>query len=200
MLKKLVDDLHVSKVDGLAKTFQRTGRVGFWVQVVMGAFPVLLMLYVFTFSGSVTGPRQGLPIVSYLTAINLLLLVFVVFWFSRYPAIGRKIADSATRPSEGSVTRTVWIGLIASSLGIVFSILVMLIEVSQMLFYFLSTPQGGVPTFQTTPTSLGGSWVSAVDFASLMALVVVLAAEVLATIFGLWLLFRTTHTYESLED
>ncbi|MBK1704348.1 DUF3611 family protein [Halochromatium glycolicum] len=200
MLNKLVNDLHGSKVDGLAKTFQRTGRVGFWVQVVMGAFPVILMLYVFTFSGSLTGPRHGLPIVSYLTAINLLLLVFVVFWFSRYPGVGRKIADPATRPSEGNVTRTVWTGLIASSLGIVFSMLVMLIEVSQLLFYFLAAPQGGVPTIQTTPTSMGGSWVSAVDFASLMALVLVLAAEVLATIFGLWLLFRTTHTYESLED
>ncbi|WP_462323209.1 DUF3611 family protein [Halochromatium sp.] len=200
MLKQLVNDLHVSKVDGLAKTFQRTGRAGFWLQVVMGAFPVLLMLYVFTFSGSLTGPRQGLPIVSYLTAINLLLLVFVVFWFWRYPALGRKISDAATRPSESAVTRTIWTGLIASSLGILFSILVMLIEVSQMLFYFLAAPQGGVPTIQTTPTSLGGSWVSAVDFASLMALVLVLAAEVLATIFGLWLLFRTTHTYESLED
>jgi hypothetical protein len=200
MLKKLVNDLHVSRIDGLARTFQRTGRVGFWTQVVMGAFPVLLMLYVFTFSGSVTGPRQGLPIVSYLTAINLLLLVFVVFWFSRYPGVGGKLSDPATRPSEASVTRTVWTGLIASSLGIIFSILVMLIEVSQMLFYFLAAPQGGVPTIQTTPTSLGGSWVSAVDFASLMALVLVLAAEVLATIFGLWLLFRTTHTYEALED
>jgi len=200
MLKKLVNGLHVSKVDGLARTFQRTGRIGFWTQIVMGAFPVLLMLYVFTFSGSVTGPRQGLPIVSYLTGINLLLLIFVVFWFSRYPGLGRRIADAAMRPSESSVTRTVWIGLIASGLGIIFSILVMLIEVSQMLFYFLATPQGGVPTIQTTPTSLGGSWVSAVDFASLMALVMVLAAEVLATVFGLWLLFRTTHTYESLED
>ncbi|MCF7978124.1 MAG: DUF3611 family protein [Chromatiaceae bacterium] len=200
MLKQLVNDLHGSKVDGLARTFQRTGRVGFWTQIVMGAFPVLLMLYVFTFSGSVTGPRQGLPIVSYLSAMNLLLLVFVMFWFSRYPALGRKIADPAQRPSEGSVTRTVWIGLIASSVGIIFSILVMLIEVAQMLFYFLAAPQGGMPTIQTAPTSLGGSWVSAVDFASLMALVMALAAEVLATVFGLWLLFRTTHTYESLED
>lgn len=200
MLKKLVNDLHGSKVEGLSRTFQRTGRVGFWIQIILGAFPVLLMLYVFTFSGSLTGPRQGLPIVSYLTAINLLLLVFVVFWFSRYAALGRKISDTALRPSEGSVTRTVWIGLAASTLGIIFSILVMLIEVSQMLFYFLAAPQGGVPAIQTVPTSLGGSWVSAVDFASLMALVLVLAAEVLATIFGLWLLFRTTHTYEALED
>jgi hypothetical protein len=199
MLKKLVDDLHVSKIDGLARTFQRTGRIGFWAQVVMGAFPVLLMLYVFTFSGSVSGPRQGLPIVGYLTVINLLLLLFVVVWFYRYPALGGRIADAATRPSEVAVTRTLWTGLIASTLGIVFSILVMLIEVSQLLFYFLAAPQGGVPTIQTTPTSLGGSWVSAVDFASLMSLVLVLAAEVLATILGLWLLFRTTHTYEALE-
>lgn len=200
MLKQLVNDLHASKVDGLARTFHRTGRVGFWLQVVMGAFPVLLMLYVFTFSGSFSGPRQGLPIVSYLTAINLILLAFVVFWFSRYPALGKSISDASTRPSETSVTGKIWTGLVASSLGIIFSITIMLIEVSQLLFYFLSAPQGGVQTIQTTATSLGGSWVSAVDFASLMALVLVLAAEVLATIFGLWLLFRTTHTYEALKD
>jgi hypothetical protein len=199
MLKKLVDDLHFSKIEGLARTFQTTGRVGFWAQIVMGAFPVLLMLYVFTFSGSLSGPRQGLPIVGYFTIINLLLLLFVVIWFYRYPALGNKIADPAMRPSETAVTRTVWTGLIASSLGILFSLLVMLIEVAQLLFYFLAAPQGGVPTIQTTPTSLGGSWVSAVDFASLMSLVLVLAAEVLATIFGLWLLFRTTHTYEALS-
>jgi len=200
MLKKLVDDLHVSKADRLAKTFQRTGRAGFWLLVILGAFPVLLMIYVFSFTGSISGPRAGLPIVGLLTAINLVLLVFVVVWFHRYQALGRRIGAADTRPGETAVARRVWVGLVASGLGIVFSILVMLIEVGHLLFYFLAAPQGGVPTIQTTPGTLDGSWVSAVDLASLMSLVLVLGAEVLATIFGLWLLFRTIHTYEALND
>ena len=200
MLEQLVEDLHASKASGLAKTFQRSGRVGFWLLIVLGAFPVLLMLYVFSFSGSISGPRAGLPIVGYLTAVNLVLLVFVAFWFYRYQELGRRIGSAESRPSETTVVRRIWVGVVASGLGIVFSLMVMLIEVGHLLFYFLAAPQGGLPTIQTTPGSLDGSWVSAVDLASLFSLVLVLAAEVLATIFGLWLLFRSTHTYQAQTD
>jgi hypothetical protein len=197
MLKKLVDDMHVAKIDGLGTTFKRSGRVGFWAQIVLGSFPVLLMLFIFTFTGSVTGPRAGLPIVGWLTILNMALLVFTTIWFFRYQGLGKKIADAATRPSESAVAGTVWIGLIASSLGILFSLVVMLVEVGQMLFYFLAAPQGGIPTLQTTPSSIDGSWVSAVDLASLLMLVLMLGAEVIATMLGMWLLFRTTHVYNA---
>ena len=43
---------------------------------------------------------------------------------------------------------------------------------------------GGIPTLQTTPSSTSGSWVSAVDMASLVSLVMVLAAEFLARMEG----------------
>jgi hypothetical protein len=200
MLKKLVDDMHVAKIDGLGTTFKRSGRVGFWAQIVLGSFPVLLMLFIFTFTGSVTGPRAGLPIVGWLTILNMALLVFTTIWFFRYQGLGKKIADAATRPSESAVAGTVWIGLIASSLGILFSLVVMLVEVGQMLFYFLAAPQGGIPTLQTTPSSIDGSWVSAVDLASLLMLVLMLGAEVIATMLGMWLLFRTTHVYDAQEE
>jgi len=36
--------------------------------------------------------------------------------------------------------------------------------------------------------------------ASLMALVLMLGAEVVATMLGMWLLFRTTHSYDKLQD
>jgi hypothetical protein len=200
MLKKLVDDLHVAKIDGLAATFQRSGRIGFWSQLILASFPILLMLFTFTFSGSVSGPRSGLPIVGWLSMLNLMVLVFTTIWFFRYQNLGKRIADPATRPTESMVAGTVWTGLVASALGIVFSLIVMLVEVGQMLFYFLAAPQGGIPTLQTTPSSLGGSWVSAVDLASLMALVLMLAAEVVATMLGMWLLFRTTHVYNAQDQ
>ena len=194
MLNEIVDSLHSAKIDGLASTFRRLGRVGFWLQLVLGSFPVILMLYVFTFTGTVSGTRAGLPIVEYLTVLNLLVLLFTTIWFYRYIGLSRKIADPLSRPSEAAVLRRVWTGLVASSLGVLFSMLVMLIEVGQLLFYFLAAPQGGIPAIQTTPGAVGGaaSWVSTVDMASLMALILTLGAEMVAMVLGLWLLFRTT--------
>ncbi len=60
MFKRMIEGLHTSKLDNLATTFRRLGRVGFWLQVVLGSIPVLLMFYVFVFSGQTTGPRAGL--------------------------------------------------------------------------------------------------------------------------------------------
>jgi hypothetical protein len=192
MLKQIVASLHTSKIESLAKTFNRLGLAGFWLQLVLGSIPVLLMVYVFIFSGSFSGPRSGLPVVEFLSVANLLVLLFTIVWFWRYRGVAKSLLDPRTRPSESAVVAIVWTGLVASSLGILFSMLVMLLEVGQLLFYFLSAPQAGVPTIQTTAGST--SWVSAVDLVSLMSLLMTLAAEVIALVLSLWLLFRTTQT------
>jgi len=191
MLKNIVEGLHGSKIEGLAKTFIRLGWFGFWLQVVLGSIPVVLMLYVFVFSGSISGPRVGLPLVEFLSMANMLVLLFTIVWFFRYTGLGKRIANPQERPSESLVLGTVWTGLVASSLGILFSMLVMLLEVGQLLFYFLSAPQAGIPTLQTTGGT-AASWVSAVDLVSLLALLLTLGAEVIALVLGLWLMFRTT--------
>jgi len=202
MLNNIVDSLQGSKIEGLANTFRRLGRLGFWLQVVLGSFPVVLMLYIFLFTGSLTvsGTRAGLPLVEYLTVLNLLVLLFTTLWFYRYSGLGRRLLDPETRPSGPKVLRTVWIGLVASSLGAVFSMVVLILEVGQLLFYFLSAPQGGIPAIQTTPVGGGASWVSTVDVASLMALLLTLTAEVVALVLGLWLLFRTSQTADAFAE
>jgi hypothetical protein len=88
------------------------------------------------------------------------------------------------------LTRAAWTGIFASVVGILFSILVMMIEVSHLLFYFLTTPQGGVQVVQTTGSD-SASWVSAVDMLSLLALIVTLLVELIVLASGLWLLYRT---------
>lgn len=190
MLSKLLQSLTASNDDGLARTFSRLGRTGFWAQVVMGSFTVVLMIYFFIFANSPTGPRAGLPVVEYLALVNIAVLVFTTFWFHRYTRIAGQIADPQLRPSRMSLTKTVWTGLIASTIGLVFSILVIFIESAHLLFYFLATPQGGIPVIQT-PVGGSISFVSAVDMLSLMSLILTLAAEIVAMILGLWLLFRT---------
>jgi hypothetical protein len=191
MFKQLIEGLHGSKIDGLGRSFTRLGWIGFWLQVVLGSVPLVLMLYVFVFSGNFSGPRNGLPVVEFLSLANLLVLLFTIVWFFRYTALGRRISDPSARPTESGVLNTVWTGLVASSLGILFSMIVMILEVGQLLFYFLSAPQAGVPAIQTTAAATA-SWVSAVDLLSLMALLLMLAAEVIALVLGLWLIFRTS--------
>lgn len=191
MFKNTLDDPQYAKVESLAITFERTGRTGFWAQLVLGTFPVVVMAFVLFYAGNLSGTRAGVPIVEWLTLGNILLLFFTTFWFHRYRSLGKRIADPVARPTGEEVAGKVWTGLMASGLGILFSILVMLFEVGQIFFYFLTAPQGGVPTVQVN----GATFVSAIDMASLMALVMTMAAEVLVTMMGLWLLFRTSRAY-----
>jgi hypothetical protein len=199
MLGRLVAGLHASKAESLGRTFTLLGWTGFWSQLVLGSIPLLVMLYVFLFSGSVINPRAGLPLVEYLSLADLLLLLFLIVWFYRYTRIAKSLADPATRPTESSLASRVWIGLAACSLGILFSLLVMLLEVGQLLFYFLAAPQAGIPAIQTT-IGRSANWVSAVDLVSLLTLLLTLAAQVIALTLGLWLLFRTTRTAGELGD
>jgi hypothetical protein len=80
--------------------------------------------------------------------------------------------------------------VVAASSAILFSMLVLLLEVGTLLFYFLSAPQAGVPTVQTTGAAVA-TWVSAVDMMNLMSVILTLGGEIFALIFGLLLLFRT---------
>ena len=200
MFSKLTDSLHgPNKVDGLAKSFARLGWVGFWLQVLLGSIPLAVTFYVFVFTGALSGPRTGLPIVAFLTLANLAALLFTIFWFWRYTALAKRIADPVARPTETTILRTVWTGLVASTLGILFSMAVLILDVGQLLMYFLIAPQAGIPAIQTT-AGVGASWVSAVDMLSLLALLLMLAAEVLALVLGLWLMFRTTQTASELAE
>ncbi|TVR65519.1 MAG: DUF3611 family protein [Candidatus Competibacteraceae bacterium] len=194
MFKKLTHNLQRSEFDSLAKAFSRLGWMGFWMQIILGSVPLVLMVFVFIFARSPAGPRAGLPLVEYLTAASLLILVFTILWFYRYTRFARRIADPATRPPMLSATRTVWTGVVAGGLGIMTSLLLMLIETGNLLFNFLKAPQGGVPVFQTTGAGSMG-WVSTIDMASLMALNLFLFAELIVLVFSLWLLFRTAQTY-----
>ena len=128
MLRKMLEGLRGSKIDALARTFRRLGRTGFWIQAVLGSLQLILIAYVFTFSGSIFGTRAALPIVGYLTVANLFLLLFTTIWFYRYTGLSRRIADRVSRPSGTSVLGTVWTGLVASSLGTLFSMVVLLLR------------------------------------------------------------------------
>ncbi|MFZ0614287.1 MAG: DUF3611 family protein [Desulfobacterales bacterium] len=181
---------HPSNPEKLAGQFTRIGWVGFWLQLVMLIIPVLLLIYVLFFSSPGSAQRKGIDLSNYLTYVGLIEMAFTTFWFFRYTRVGSKIADPATRPSLAAVMRTLWIGLGASMVGILFSMVLMTGAVGRFLFILLATPQTGIPFAQA-----GGDpslTLSAVDAVALTSLQVTLTAELIVLALSLWLLFKVT--------
>jgi hypothetical protein len=180
-----------SRNDSLAQAFSSLGWLGFWMQIAVGSVPLALIIFALAFGRNpAPGTRAGFPLIEYLSIAGLLVLAFTALWSFRYTRLAVRLADPARRPVRPAVQRTVWTGVNASTVGIVLSMLVLLFEVTQLLIYFLRTPQAGVPVIQTTANP--ASWISAADIAGLLALLLTMFVEITVLVFSLWLLFRTT--------
>jgi hypothetical protein len=188
MIRQFQDAITPTKGSSLARVFSRLGWLGFWIQVVCGSVPVILMLYYFVFSRS---ERPGLRFLEYLTIANLAILAFTALWSFRYTRLARRIADPERRPAHRSVLNTVWTGVVAGSIGMFFSMIVLLFEAANLLFKLLKAPQGGMPVIQTAGAD-SPYWIATVDMVNLVALTIILFCEFLVLAFALWLLFRTT--------
>lgn len=175
----------------LATTFRWAGRTGFWAQLAIGALALVMAVSAFIYDRTAAGvgTRGALAAVQYLTIVSLLILAFTTVWFWRYMRLAERIADVDDRPSRAMLEKAVRIGIAATAIGLLFSMLIMLFEVGQLFVYFLRAPQAGVPVVQTT----GGpaSWVSAGDILSLAAIVFMAFVEVFVLVLGVSLLFRT---------
>jgi hypothetical protein len=191
MLQRLREAITPSKGKSLAGAFIRLGWTGFWLQVVFGSLPILMTAYYLAFARPDPDSRGEFGFIGFLTIINLLMLLFTAYWSYRYTRVGKRIRDPEQSPSESYLIGTVWTGVVATTVGMLFSMIAIVIETANLLFYFLKSPQAGIPVIQTSgPAST--HWVSSVDMLSLMALVLFLAAELFVLVFSLWLLFRTT--------
>jgi hypothetical protein len=190
MFQRLLNAIRPSKGTSLAKAFSRLGWAGFWLQVVFGAKSIFGMVYFLAFTQSATAP-SGLQFVEYLTIFNLFLLLITTLWSYRYTRLARRMLGPANHPSESEVLGVVWTGVVLNTVSMLFSMIVILIEAANLLFYFLKAPQAGIPVIQTSGAE-AVKWVSTVDMVSLMALIVMLFAELIVLVFSLWLLFQTT--------
>jgi hypothetical protein len=191
MLQKLQEAITPSKGSSLARAFSRLGWMGFWLQVVFGLLPILGMAFYLAFSTPVPDSPGGFGFVEYLTIVNLLILVFTAAWSYRYTRIGRRLRDPEQSPSAPYLIKTVWTGVVATTVGMLFSMIAILIETANLLYYFLKAPQAGIPVISTSGAA-SSHFVTSIDMLSLMALVLFLFAELIVLVFGLWLLFRTT--------
>lgn len=187
-----------SNSESLARQFSRLGWIGFWIQVVLIAVPILLLIYVMFFSGPDSAQSKGIDLSNYLSYGGLLVMLFTTLWFYRYTRLASRITDPDLRPSLSSVTRTLWVGLWASFLGIIFSMLLLLSAVARLLFVLMTMPQTGIPIAAISgadPTRT----LSAIDALSLTSLLMMLTAEFIVLAFTLWLLFQVSRPADEIS-
>ena len=180
-----------SNPESLARQFARLGWTGFWIQLALITIPILLLGYVMFFSVPESAQNKGIDLGNYLSYGGLMVMLFTILWFYRYTRLGSRIADPGLRPSQSSVIHTLWIGMWASCLGIVFSMLLLLRAVARLLFVLMTMPQTGIPIAAVSGGD-GARTLSAIDAASLTSLLIMLTAEFIVLIFTLWLFFKVT--------
>lgn len=171
----------------LGRTFRRVGWLGFWTQLCVAIVPIFVLVLIFGVVRGFTLPGARVPLLGWLSLLSVLILVFTTLWSRRYMAIGKRL--EAEGGDGDDLSRTVWIGLAASAVGILFSLVVVLAEILFLLVAFLETPQGGAPVFQTMDGA-GPPWISALDVLSLLVLILTAAAEIVTLLLALWLLSR----------
>lgn len=189
MSRKTKTPWHPSNPAGMAKQFSRLGWIGFWLQLALIVVPVLLFIYLFFFSAPDSAQSRGIDLSNYLSYGGLLVMLFTTLWFYRYTRLAARIADTSTRPSLASVLRTLWTGVWASCLGILFSMLLLISAVVRLLFVLMTMPQTGIPVAAIAGADPART-LSAIDAASLASLLIMLTAELIVLAFSLWLLSR----------
>jgi hypothetical protein len=190
MSKEPKEKWRPSNPESISRQFSRLGWIGFWMQIALVSMPVILLVYVLLVSSPDSAQGKGIDLSNYLSYGSLVVMLFTIFWFYRYTRLAQRIVDPELCPPLSSVMRTLWIGLGASGLGILFSMILMINAVLRLLFILLATPQTGIPISAT-----GGDparTLSAFDAVSLTSLVFILTAELIVLAFSLWLLFRVT--------
>ncbi|MCG6941387.1 MAG: DUF3611 family protein [Thiohalocapsa sp.] len=176
--------------DQLGATFSKLGWTGFAIQLVLLAVPLALAVYVIFGFSPQSAARKGIDLSNYLSYGGMIVTIFTAFWFFRYPALGHRIAAGDARLSGGGVVKTVWIGIWASCLGILFSMLLLFGAAGRLLFVMLANPQTGLmisPNIGGNPSQS----ISALDGISLLTLLIMLTAELVVLGLSLWLLYRT---------
>jgi hypothetical protein len=171
----------------LGRLFERIGRLGFWIQFVLLVLTVVFGLWVFSMRPA-SDAAAGVGMRNVLSFSSLAVLVFTTYWCRRYAAVGPRIASETERPTFARVKKMLWTGLWAGSLGAFLSLGLLIGAVGRMMFLMLANPQVGM----MIAPAIGDQSISAIDALSMMALLLMLGAELIVVALTLWLLYRST--------
>jgi hypothetical protein len=174
----------------IARTFRLAGWIGFWVQLVLTVVSSIILLFAGALSrtpgANQNSPTTGIGIL--VTVFGIFVLFFNMYWaLFRYIPIGRKLDGSpSNRPKRHETIQVLRIGLIASLIGMLFSLLGAQATVGLLAAKAFNQGIGG---FVNTDPS---KFIQPLDILVVQASVNVILAQFFGITAALWLLNRVS--------
>lgn len=170
----------------IARNCRWLGWIGFWLQVVLGLIPLLVVLgLVFSRLGQWPGGLFSLGL--WFAVLCLGFLIFSIYWSFRYTRMARRLAVPEARPAKSGVKRTLRVGLLANLAVMALAVLIALGRVSQLTFRMLTVPQGAT-VVTPNQTVAQGALVSPSNMLAIQAMVHAIAAGLVGVIVALVLI------------
>lgn len=170
----------------IARNCRLLGWTGFWMQVVLGVIPVLMVLGA-VFSRLGQWPGGLLSIGLWLSLLCLAFLIFSTYWSYRYTRLANRLEVRESRPSKTGVKRALKIGLLANLAVMAIAILIAFWYVSPITLRMLTVPQGATVVTPNQAVTQG-ALVSPSNMLAVQAIVHTMAAGLVGVIIAVLLI------------
>lgn len=173
------------KIKDIAKTIRLTGWITLWVQLVLLVVCSLSLLFASTGRDFSQQPNPGLKLGIFWGVCAILLILFSVYWNYRYTRFAKRLANPnpSLHPSKTETIKAIKIGIIASLVGILISLLGSGATLSVLVAKAVSQPPGAAIT---DPFRIIRAMDVLVEVANFNGII----AHFIGTVTSLWLLER----------
>jgi hypothetical protein len=160
------------------------GNIGFWVQIVVGAFAVVTFLFA-SIGLSTPDRTRGIEAGIVSAFISLVFLGIAIYFSTRYRKLGRKLqdADAPNHPRRADIIGLIRWGLMVNLIGMGLAIIGAASISGIVLGKSLSIPQG---TLAANPKQ----FVQSIDLLAIQANTNTIIAHFTGLLSSLWLLDR----------
>ena len=145
MSNQLESYLHSPSKQQFASTFRVVSRFSFWIQLALGAFSAIALLFaMFSRNLSAQTDNPGIGFGIFLAVVGVLLLCFRIYWAFRYRRLAKRLQtpNSELHPKKEDVIKVLQIGLNVSLVAILIAFLASELSVIALLSKALAEPQG----------------------------------------------------------
>lgn len=145
MTNQLESYLQAPSKKEFAATFRVVSRFSFWIQLALGAFSAIALLFaMFSRNLSAQTDNPGIGLGIFLAVVGVLLLCFRIYWAFRYRRLAKRLQTplSELHPKKEDVIKVLRIGLIVSLVAIIIAFLASELSVIALLSKALAEPQG----------------------------------------------------------
>jgi hypothetical protein len=174
-------------IQEVADTLRRYGRIGFWVQIVLGVLAALATAVgafseIFSSEASPQGASAGI----FFAVSGLVALLVAIYFCFRYIGVSQLLRnpDPAQRPSKQDTLREVRLGLFVNLLGLFLAIFGAQAITGATLIKIFTIPQAAVAVNQSS------RFIQPVDLVVIQANVTTITAHFAGLIVSAWLLSR----------